>query len=163
MKLQATVAPSGKNQTRKESLPAKRKENDVRTLFRAKELKLIMEREAEIAKEQRLECKRRLETRWRGIREHHERSIWCLEWLLERVVKPAESEGTCRVCERVGVVLGKINGQAVMEGKQNSSRRLERRMKAEKKRLKVMKHLESWWPTLEGKMPNEVFLSLELN
>ena len=46
--------------------------------------------------------------------------------------------------------MDEIIGEAVMEGGRNSSKRLERRMKAEKKRLK---HLESWWSTLEGGMP----------
>ena len=69
------------------------------------------------------------------------------------VIKSAESEGTSRVCERVGLVLDDIIGEAVMEGGRKSSNRLERRMKAEKKRLELMKHLESWWPTLEGGMP----------
>ena len=54
------------------------------------------------------------------------------------------------MCERVGLVLDEIIGGAVIEVGRNYSKRLERRMKAEKKRLK---HLESWWSTLEGGMP----------
>ena len=57
------------------------------------------------------------------------------------------------MCERVDSVLDDIIEEAIMEGGRKFSNRLERRMKAEKKRLELMKHLESWWSTLEGGMP----------
>ena len=63
------------------------------SMFAKQNLSKVVRLEKTLLKEERLENKRRLEIRWKGMKVHAARLRWAREWLEEEVIRPVIEAG----------------------------------------------------------------------
>ena len=76
-----------------------RRQETIKKMFAKKEHENVSRIENEILKEERLENKRRLEIKWKGMKIHAARLRWAKEWLEEKVVQPVIEAGYMKKIE----------------------------------------------------------------
>ena len=69
------------------------RQETIKSMFAKKEHENVMKVEKEILKEERLENKRRLEIKWKGMKIHAARLRWAKEWLEEEIIHPVIEAG----------------------------------------------------------------------
>ena len=77
-----------------------RRQETIKKMFAKKEHENVRRIENEILKEERLENKRRLEIKWKGMKIHAARLRWAKEWLVEKVVQPVIEAGYRKKLEK---------------------------------------------------------------
>ena len=72
------------------------KQNTIKSMFEKQNLSKVVRLEKTLLKEERLEIKRKLEIRWKGMKVHAARLRWAREWLEEEVILPVIEAGNKR-------------------------------------------------------------------
>ena len=116
-------------------------------MFAIQNQKGRQELERRVMKEERLEKKKRLEIRWKGMREHREMMRWAEGWLNEELLPTVMMDGKERVTSRVETLVVDIIDMSIQLVEKEKSDRLNR---AKKMRERLMVYLERWWTTLGG-------------
>ena len=75
------------------------RQNTVKSLFAKQEHEKIKKLEIGLLKEERLENKRRLELKWKGMKSHAARLRWAREWLEEEILFPVIEAGNRKQLE----------------------------------------------------------------
>ena len=104
-----------------------------------------------------------MELKWKDRKRHNQLMTWARDWLVERIIEPAEELGRVIVTNRMDEILEDLTMSAIKRSDQNTSARLEKQARldrAREQREVLTVYLDRWWTSLEGGVP-EMETSLE--
>ena len=144
--------------------------NTIKEMFTAKFSSMEKAEIDKLEKEERLDKKKRLQQGWKIRRAHHERLHWAKEWIVDTAISEATELGHAgiRNCASslVEELMLAIPGLADEKSSLRMARlersaektkalrmKIERRNKAEKEKIHLMKRLEELWSQLEAGVP----------